>query len=199
VLADVRSDLLQGEKTRLEELRLLALERRIEAELALGRHNEVVGELEAFVHAHPLREGVRCQLMVALYRSGRQADALAVYRAARKVLAEELGIDPSPELQALEVAILRQDPELTAPANRLPAAGSTEFGSLSITSVPLPSRLGSKPVTGLIGRDGEKDALTDALKRVSAGYGREVVLITGEPGIGKSALAAELARTAGTL
>jgi predicted ATPase/DNA-binding SARP family transcriptional activator len=119
-LADVRSDLLQGEKTRLEELRLLALERRIEAELALGRHDGVVGELEALVRAHPLRERTRRQLMVALYRSGRQADALAVYRAGREVLAEELGIDPSAELQALEVAILRHDHELAAPTSVSP-------------------------------------------------------------------------------
>jgi DNA-binding SARP family transcriptional activator len=195
-LADVRSHFLQGEKTRLEELRLRALERRLDAELELGRHNEVVGELEAFVHAHPLRERIRFQLMVALYRSGRQADALAVYRAGRGVLAEELGIDPSPELQALEVAILRQDPELSGPANRLVAADSTTSGSTLIASVPLPSRLATKPITGLIGRDSEKDALTDALKRVSAGDGREVVLITGEPGIGKSALAGDLAQGA---
>ena len=195
-LADVRSDLLLGEKTRLDELRLRALERRIDSELELGRHHEVVGELEALVHAHPLREGMRRQLMVALYRSGRQADALAVYRAGREVLAEELGIDPSPELQALEVAILRQHPELTGPLNRLATAESIAFGSTSIASVPLPSRLGIKPLTGLIGRESEKDALTDALKRVSAGHGREVVLITGEPGVGKSALAAELAQTA---
>ena len=110
-LADVSSDLLAGEKTRLEELRLLALERRIEADLALGRHAELVGELEALVQADPLREGPRRQLMLALYRSGRQADALATYREAREVLAEELGIDPGPELQALELAILNQDPE----------------------------------------------------------------------------------------
>jgi DNA-binding SARP family transcriptional activator/tetratricopeptide (TPR) repeat protein len=195
-LADVRSDLLRGEKTQLEELRLRALERRIACELELGRHNEVVAELEAFVHAYPLREGIRGQLMVALYRSGRQADALAVHRAGREVLAEELGIDPSPELQALEVAILRQDPELRGPANRLAIAESITIGSTSLASVPLPSRLGITPVTGLIGRKGEEDALTDALKRVSASQGREVALITGEPGIGKSALAAELAKNA---
>jgi DNA-binding SARP family transcriptional activator/tetratricopeptide (TPR) repeat protein len=195
-LADVRSELLRGEKTRLEELRLRALERRIDAELELGRHHEVVGELEALVHANPLREGMRRQLMIALYRSGRQADALAAYRAGRDVLAEELGIDPGPELQALEVAILRQDPELTGQANRTPAAESMAFGSTSIPSVPLPLRLGVTPLTGLIGRESEKDALTNALKRVSAAHGREVVLITGEPGIGKSALATDLAQTA---
>ena len=105
-LADVDSDLLAGEGRRLEELRMLALERRIDAELALGRHAELIAELEALVHAEPFKEGPRRQLMVALYRAGRQADALAAYREAREVLAEELGVDPGPELQALEVAIL---------------------------------------------------------------------------------------------
>jgi DNA-binding SARP family transcriptional activator/tetratricopeptide (TPR) repeat protein len=195
-LADVRSDLLVGEKTRLDELRLRALERRIDAELELGRHKEVVGELEAFVHTHPLRERIRRQLMVALYRSGRQADALAIYRAGQEVLAEELGIDPSPELQALEVAILRQAPELAAPAQGRAATASATLGTSSLAWVPLPSRLGLRPLTGLIGRESETEALRDALKRVSAGHGREVVLISGEPGIGKSALAADLARSA---
>ncbi len=125
-LADVSSDSLRGETTRLEELRFSTLERRIDADLALGRHLEVVGELEALVQADPLREGPRRQLMLALYRSGRQADALATYRAAQEVLAEELGIDPGPELQALELAILRQDSELEAPlatAGRARTAG----------------------------------------------------------------------------
>ena len=114
--ADVDSDLLVGERRRLEELRLLAMERRIEAQLALGRHAELIGELEALVHAEPLHEGPRRQLMVALYRSGRQADALVTYREIRDMLAEELGVDPGPELQALEVAILRQDSSLERPS-----------------------------------------------------------------------------------
>jgi DNA-binding SARP family transcriptional activator/ABC-type branched-subunit amino acid transport system substrate-binding protein/DNA-binding beta-propeller fold protein YncE len=105
---------------RLEELRLAALERRIEADLALGRHREVVGELKELLSAHPLREGFGAQLMLALYRSGRQAEALEVYRDARRALVEELGIDPSPALQELEQAILRQElpppPERQAPA-----------------------------------------------------------------------------------
>ncbi len=115
-LTDVYSDHLKGETTRLEELRLLALGRRTEADLSLGRHAEVIAELEALVSAEPLREGPRRQLMVALYRSGRQADALATYQAGRQVLAEELGVDPGPAIQALELAILNQDPELDAPA-----------------------------------------------------------------------------------
>ncbi len=81
-------------------------------------HADLVGELEALVQTDPLREGTRRQLMLALYRSGRQADALATYREAREVLAEELGIDPGPGLRALEMAILNQDPDIAAPAER---------------------------------------------------------------------------------
>jgi DNA-binding SARP family transcriptional activator/tetratricopeptide (TPR) repeat protein len=100
------------ERLRLEGLRLEALEVRIEAELALGRHAAVTGELEALVAAHPLRERLRGQLMLALYRGGRQAEALAAYRAGRDTLVGELGIEPGRQLQELEQAILRQDPAL---------------------------------------------------------------------------------------
>ena len=103
---------------RLEEIRLVALERRIEAELALGRHLELIPELETLVAADPLRERLRAMLMIALYRAGRQAEALDVYRAARAALVEELGIEPTPPLRELERAILAQDPSLdvSAPA-----------------------------------------------------------------------------------
>ena len=112
-LADfVYEPFVQTEIARLEELRTVALEGRIEADLALGRHAELLSELEALVQAQPLRERPRAQLMLALYRSGRQADALAAYRAARGTLVEELGIDPGPELRELEAAILRQDDSL---------------------------------------------------------------------------------------
>jgi DNA-binding SARP family transcriptional activator len=98
----------QTDIVRLEELRLAALEGRIEADLATGRHGELVGELEALVAEHPLRERLRGQLMLALYRSGRQAEALEVYQAARRTLVEELGLEPSAGLQRLEKAILQQ-------------------------------------------------------------------------------------------
>jgi DNA-binding SARP family transcriptional activator len=102
----------QAAIVRLEEIRLAAVELRIDADLALGRHDELVGELEALVAEHPLRERLRGYLMTALYRSGRQAEALDAYKDARRTLVDELGIDPSPALQELERAILRQDSAL---------------------------------------------------------------------------------------
>ena len=114
-LADfARDSFAQSEIARLEEARISAVEERVEADLALGRHSELVGELEALVAAHPLRERQRGQLMLALYRSGRQAEALAAYRDARRLLVDELGLEPSHALQALEKAILVQDPALAA-------------------------------------------------------------------------------------
>jgi DNA-binding SARP family transcriptional activator len=102
----------QIEIGRFEELRLQCLEDRIEADLGAGRHTDLIPELEALARAEPRRERLRAQLMRALYRSGRAADALAVYRATREALAEELGIEPGPELRELEQAILRQDASL---------------------------------------------------------------------------------------
>ena len=116
-LADLSyEEFVQGEIARLEELRLSALEERIEADLALGRHAELIGELEGLVAAEPFRERLRRQQMLALYRAGRQAEALAAYRDARQALVGGLGIEPGRELQELEGAILRQDPALEAPA-----------------------------------------------------------------------------------
>src|SRR4051794_29606092 len=102
----------QQEISRLGELRVRATETSVEAGLALGRHRELTSTLEALVKRHPLRETLRMQLMVALYRSGRQADALAAYQAARAYLRDEVGLEPSPALQRLEQAILIQDPAL---------------------------------------------------------------------------------------
>jgi len=105
----------QGEIEHLDELRLAALAQHAEAGLALGRHAELVPELEVLVREHPLREGLRASLMLALYRSGRQADALETYRQGRDLLDEQLGLEPGPELRDLEQRILRQDPDLGAP------------------------------------------------------------------------------------
>jgi peptide/nickel transport system substrate-binding protein len=116
-LADVSDEpFAQVEIARLEELRAGVIEDRIEADLALGRHRDAVSELEALVAAYPLRERLRQQLMIALYRCGRQADALAVYHSTRRALAEELGIEPGPGLKRVERAILEQDLSLEPPA-----------------------------------------------------------------------------------
>jgi DNA-binding SARP family transcriptional activator len=114
-LADLPCDVLQTETVRLEELHLVALEERVESELALGLSAELVPELESLVERHPLRERLWSHLMVALYRSGRQADALATYRRAQATLMTELGIEPSPALKKLQRAILVHDRQLVEP------------------------------------------------------------------------------------
>jgi class 3 adenylate cyclase len=127
-LSDFRYEpFAQGEIARLLELRQEALEERIDADLALGHETELVGELEPLVALNPLREHLTGQLMLALYRSGRQADALESYRRARECLVEELGLEPGPELRELEAAILRQDASLSlpVPARRIPEPAIT--------------------------------------------------------------------------
>jgi streptogramin lyase len=132
-LADFAYDsFAQEEIRRLEELRLSALEERIAADLELGRHEDVVPELESLVRAHPLRERLQGQLMLALYRCGRQTEALEAYRSARRRLVEELGLEPSPDLQRLERAILAHDPSLAAPARVPPPDGGAAAKARSL-------------------------------------------------------------------
>ncbi len=126
----------QPEIARLEEMRLAAMEQRIEADLALGRHAELVGELETLVGHHAFRERFRHQLMLALYRSDRQADALDAYQRARRELADGLGLEPSESLKRLEAAILRQDPELALPA----AAAQAAAAPAPVATAPEPAR-----------------------------------------------------------
>jgi DNA-binding SARP family transcriptional activator/class 3 adenylate cyclase len=129
------ADFARAASARLEELRLAAIERRVEADLRVGRHPDLVGELESLISEHPFRERLRAQLMLALYRSGRQADALAAYRAARHELRDVLGIEPSQALQELERRILRQDPELV-----LTATGAGPVAKPSLWEIEAPER-----------------------------------------------------------
>jgi predicted ATPase/DNA-binding SARP family transcriptional activator/Tfp pilus assembly protein PilF len=163
----------QGEIGRLEDLRLALLEDRIEADLACGIHAELVGELEALVAEHPLRERLRRQLVLALYRGGRQADALEAYRAARVTLIDELGLEPTPALRELEQAILTHDPGLRAPAAPAPPV----------------SRLPAPP-TRTIGRDEDRRAIADLFDRQD----HRLVTLTGPGGVGKTRLALDVAR-----
>jgi DNA-binding SARP family transcriptional activator len=169
----------QDEIVRLEELRVAAVEDRIEAELGCGRAEELVPELEALVARHPVRERLRRQLMLALYRAGRQAEALAAYRDARETLLGELGIEPTRTLQELEKAILAQDPALDFERRR-PAA------------VAAPGRHAATPV---VGRDAEIAAFEAGLDDAIAGRGRLFVVV-GPPGAGKTQLADEVASRA---
>jgi DNA-binding SARP family transcriptional activator/tetratricopeptide (TPR) repeat protein len=185
-LADVAHErFAQGEIARLEELRLACLEERIEQDLDAGRHTEVIGELEALVAEHPLRERLRAQLMLALYRARRQAEALTAYQAARRALVDELGLEPSPELQELERRILRQDPSLDVEAAAPPPV-----------TAPAPAGAPRRRAAGtFVAREWELATLEAGLDDAFAGRGR-LFLLVGEAGIGKSRLADEFAARA---
>jgi predicted ATPase/DNA-binding SARP family transcriptional activator len=157
------------EAARLEELRLRALEGRLACDLALGRASELVAELEALVAAHPLRERFWWQLMVALYRSGRQGEALRAYQDARRLLADQLGVDPGADLQRLQAAILRHDQELDPPGAR------TSPGNLPA------------PLTGFVGRQRDLAEIRTLMRS------DRLVTLTGVGGAGKSRLAVEVA------
>ncbi len=131
-------DFAQGEIRRLEELRLVALETRIDADLQLGRHRRLIGELERLLAAHPTRERFAAQLMLALYRCERQADALEVYQRIRRQLAEHLGLEPGPGLKALHTQILQLDPSLRlvgAPPTPVNVRRSQAVGGLPTLTV----------------------------------------------------------------
>jgi DNA-binding SARP family transcriptional activator len=169
----------QDEIARLVEVHVAALEDRIEADLELGRHAELVPELESLVARHPVRERLRGQLMLALYRSGRQAEALAAYRDARRTLLGELGIEPGRSLQELERAILAQETSLDASPSQ-PSASAA------------PGRRAAPPV---VGRDDELALLEAGLADALAGRGR-LFVVTGAAGTGKTRLGDEIASRA---
>jgi DNA-binding SARP family transcriptional activator len=177
----------QAEIPRLEQQRLTALEARLEADLALGRHVEAVGELQALVARLPLHEGLQGLLMLSLYRSGRQAESLAVYQRMRRRLADELGVDPGGPLKQLHQRILRADPTLT------PTATATATATAGGPSAPEEGRVPRQlpaPVRHFTGRTAELAAL-DALLVEATAAGAPVVIsaIAGTAGTGKTTLA----------
>jgi predicted ATPase/DNA-binding SARP family transcriptional activator len=178
-LSDFRyEEFAAAEAARLEELRLTVVEEQIEAELELGRHAEVVPQLERLVVDHPLRERMRAQLMLALYRAGRQADPLQAFQEARTWLVDELGIEPGPALQRLERQILNQEAELAVPDALSP---ERNLASARANLPPQP--------TPLIGREREIEEVTDLLRRPEV----RLVTLTGTGGTGKTRLAIQAA------
>ena len=173
-------DLGRSEATRLEEMRLHAEEQRFEALLAAGEDHALVAGLRAAVDAEPLREERWAQLMIALFRSGQRSDALRAFQRLRQFLGQEIGVEPGPRVTALESMILRDHDSLLwletdeALAERVP---------------PLPGLLATISQSTLLGRTSELEEIGDAFKRVTEGAGLELLLITGEPGIGKTAAA----------
>jgi predicted ATPase len=168
---------LDAERTRLDELTLAAIESRAEADLELGRHGELAGELEALCREHPLRERLWELLMLALYRAGRQAEALGAYTGARDRLVDELGIDPGPALRELEARILAQDPSLGA------------AGPAGLQAVPAPMATGNlrERLSSFVGRTAELEELSEAVRS------SRLVTLIGPGGAGKTRLAVEAA------
>ncbi|WP_214416975.1 AfsR/SARP family transcriptional regulator [Sphaerisporangium fuscum] len=191
-LDGIDSRLVQAAASRLTEDRITANEDCIQLELDLGRHHELVGELTELTEEYPLRERLRGQLMTALYRSGRQAEALQVYRNARRTMIEELGIEPNERLQQLEHAILTSDESLDPPA----PPGKVEIPApVSVPSVPgmLPT-----DIADFTGRTKQIEDIRQRLMLVTEDHSRfavPVIVIVGKPGIGKTAIAVHASHT----
>ena len=184
-------DFARGEITRLEELRWASTERRVELQLRLGRHGDAIGELSDLVERMPLRERFRAQLVLALYRAGRQADALRAFGDARRTLVEELGIEPGADLRDLERRVLQQDPSLDwAPA----VEPRSEMVTATVQATASPRGRSGRlpvPVTPLIGREMQLAGVEQLLD------GHRAVTLTGPAGAGKTRLAIEVAVRSG--
>jgi DNA-binding SARP family transcriptional activator len=181
--------LLYAQVARLEERRRTVLGLRIEADLQLGRHQEITGELASLVSAEPTREDFSAKLMLALYRCGRRADALQVYQRIRSTLVEELGLDPATELQRLHQLMLAADPELD-----LPGGGAAMVTSPVVTRPPTvtPAQLPAE-IPDFVGRAAQLEEFERVLPD-EHGHGLRVVNLVGRPGIGKSTFAVHAAR-----
>ncbi|MEU6960810.1 BTAD domain-containing putative transcriptional regulator [Streptomyces chrestomyceticus] len=181
-LANLAGPYADNQRTRLEEWHLSLLETRLELDLDLGNHTEAVLELTALTTAHPLRERLRELLMLALYRSGRQAEALAVFADTRRLLADELGVDPAPALAALHQRILTADPELAGPAPR-----KTDGPATPVIPLQLPAT-----VPDFVAPDTALTQLHEHLTTTD-GLSTPVAAISGMPGVGKTTLAVHAA------
>jgi DNA-binding SARP family transcriptional activator/tetratricopeptide (TPR) repeat protein len=204
-LADLGGEpFARAEIARLEEQHLAALEARIEADLAAGRHAELVGELRQLVAVHPTREGLAARLMLVLYRSGRQTEALQAYQDARRVLIADAGVEPGPRLCELQQAILRHDATLDPTAD-VPATAATERSTATVSEscgavaaaqpvmLRLPRPLHAAAGPAFVGRDAELAWLCERWMQLHDET-PSAVIVGGEPGIGKTRLASELAR-----
>jgi DNA-binding SARP family transcriptional activator/predicted ATPase len=178
-LGEFEEPFAELESARLEEERLAFLEDRIEADLALARHGRVVAELETLARRHPQRERLRGQLMLALYRSGRHAEALESYQEFRRMLADELGIDPSVRLKELERRMLQQDPSLEIAAQSTPATRRLAAGTAPMVR--------PRAIVSPHGRGRELDHLARLLEEALVGE-RRLVFVTGDSGIGKTTI-----------
>jgi DNA-binding SARP family transcriptional activator len=218
-LAGVPSDLVQRGAAMLEDQRMAVLEERIRLDLALARHEEICGELRALCEEHPLHEQLHSYLMVALYRSGRQADALEVARRARTTLIEEIGIEPGPELQSLELAILNRDSSLSLSASAEPAswiaapapapAVTSAFASAPAPPAQAPPGPQDSPrqkpaspagpvdapwqlpasIADFTGRDEQLEEIKVLVQDDGNPYAMRIVAISGMSGVGKSSMA----------
>ena len=204
-LEDVPSQVLRNrEVPHLADQRLHALAARIDADLHLGRHGEVVAELRQLVAEHPLQEQFHAQLMLSLYRTGRQSDALAAYQVVRRVLADQLGIDPGPELRLLHQRILGADSQLLLPAGAEPSSPPPAAPSPSAAPAPRPPAPGHVVPRQLpaatrhfTGRDGPLNELAGLTAEAAGGSPATVIaVIAGTAGIGKTTLALHFAHQA---
>lgn len=197
VLGGLESSMVAAKASRFDELRLAALEECMQLELERDGHYDVADELASLVADNPLRERLRAQLMIALSRVGRRAEALEAYRDGRRLLIDELGLEPGPELQRIHEAILREDgtAESAASPNITITSVSTEKGTGSTASANVPTQL-PPAISGFAGRHRELQAIGSLVGDRADHKGPPVILITGIGGVGKTALAVTWAHRA---